>query len=495
MEDYNDGELDTGQDTVDEDNPDIGNAMKEIGDGIEKSGEAAKGALDLGKKGTSLYKQGGVKALGNSLKENGKQALVANVAKVKSSLLLAVKIGIPTLIVLAIIASILTIFFLVTSILIATLEEDEQGGDPMTGFCVPVNLNDSAMRFSNDMQIASSRYASTSFYPWLMAIMMVESRGGDLLRDGSQDVMQASESLLLPMNTLSYIESINQGARYLKEMYNMARRLGILLPNGDVDMQAVVQTYNFGPSYLERLAFMNAQNPGTGVHSLDTAELHSRMMAYRFSNGNPQRVNYNHPIAIENGRPWRWTPVGGNFHYVNRVMYYINCHDAPVLEGIRHGDFIKPMLSALVLNGFGSGYHGGWHNGIDLQQFRTGGGVYTGAPILAVADGVIIQAGRGGLAGNFVVIEHNIRGQIISTAYLHLNHISQGIVPGTQVQQGTVIGGQGNTGAEGTSMGHLHFEVHIGEFQWNRWAYRRDNSTNSVDPRSILPFPPRLSGW
>lgn len=66
-----------------------------------------------------------------------------------------------------------------------------------------------------------------------------------------------------------------------------------------------------------------------------------------------------------------------------------------------------------------------------------------GTPILAVGDGVVVEATRRGGNGNFVKLRHNKR---IQTQYLHMQRFGEGIRPGTHVQQGQVIGYVGSTG-------------------------------------------------
>lgn len=66
-----------------------------------------------------------------------------------------------------------------------------------------------------------------------------------------------------------------------------------------------------------------------------------------------------------------------------------------------------------------------------------------GTPILAVADGFVIEAAFSGGNGNYVKIEH--QGDI-KTQYLHMRQFAEGIEPGKFVKQGDVIGYVGMTG-------------------------------------------------
>ena len=71
----------------------------------------------------------------------------------------------------------------------------------------------------------------------LYAIMNVES-GGRL-----KDVMQSSESMGLPVNTLDTEDSIEQGLSYYKELKTKARELSL-------DEKSIWQAYNYGIGFL-----------------------------------------------------------------------------------------------------------------------------------------------------------------------------------------------------------------------------------------------------
>jgi murein DD-endopeptidase MepM/ murein hydrolase activator NlpD len=66
-----------------------------------------------------------------------------------------------------------------------------------------------------------------------------------------------------------------------------------------------------------------------------------------------------------------------------------------------------------------------------------------GAPVVAVASGVVVKAGWAGGAGKMVTIRHN---NGYESNYLHLSAIGKGVHPGARVSQGAVIGRVGATG-------------------------------------------------
>lgn len=89
------------------------------------------------------------------------------------------------------------------------------------------------------------------------------------------------------------------------------------------------------------------------------------------------------------------------------------------------------------------------HRGVDY-------GAPTNTPVMVVAKGKVIKAGRSGGAGIAVEVRH--RGEMV-TQYFHLNKIAKGVRVGTKVKQGQVIGYVGQTGW--ATAPHLHFGMKI----------------------------------
>jgi murein DD-endopeptidase MepM/ murein hydrolase activator NlpD len=87
------------------------------------------------------------------------------------------------------------------------------------------------------------------------------------------------------------------------------------------------------------------------------------------------------------------------------------------------------------------------HLGVDYGAAR-------GAPVVAVADGVVVSAGWAGGGGNQVRIRH---AGGFETYYLHLSSFGKGVRRGARVSQGQLIGRVGSTG---TATGpHLDFRL------------------------------------
>lgn len=67
----------------------------------------------------------------------------------------------------------------------------------------------------------------------------------------------------------------------------------------------------------------------------------------------------------------------------------------------------------------------------------------SGTPIMAVGNGVVLEAKYSRFNGNYVKIKHN---NTYTTQYLHMSKFAKGIRSGTHVKQGDVIGYVGSTG-------------------------------------------------
>ncbi len=87
------------------------------------------------------------------------------------------------------------------------------------------------------------------------------------------------------------------------------------------------------------------------------------------------------------------------------------------------------------------------HQGID---FAAG----TGTPVVAPADGVVVEARRWGGYGNWLRIRHN---NGLESGYGHLSRYGSGIRAGQRVSQGQIVAYVGSTGA--STGPHLHYEL------------------------------------
>jgi hypothetical protein len=139
-------------------------------------------------------------------------------------------------------------------------------------------------------------------------------------------------------------------------------------------------------------------------------------------------------------------------------------------------------------------YRAGVHEGLDIHPWDVPGSIDIGEPTRAMQDGVVTRAdvnyvpltnaeynflteqaqGLGvslpdtldRIGGRKVFIDH---GDGISTRYLHLDSIAEGIRPGVEVKRGEIIGtvGVSGTGLEANEVyvvAHAHVEIWIGDY-------------------------------
>jgi murein DD-endopeptidase MepM/ murein hydrolase activator NlpD len=128
--------------------------------------------------------------------------------------------------------------------------------------------------------------------------------------------------------------------------------------------------------------------------------------------------------------------------------------------------FEEPVPGHAVVSPFGLRQlpwegNGRLHEGVDISAD-------SGVPVIAAADGVVVEAGVKGGYGRYVAVRHAER---LTTFYAHLGGIDPGVKPGVAVAAGMPLGRIGSTG---TSTGpHLHFEI-------------RDSQHRPLDPSMFL---------
>ncbi|MCU1577171.1 MAG: hypothetical protein JWP70_1875 [Leifsonia sp.] len=94
-----------------------------------------------------------------------------------------------------------------------------------------------------------------------------------------------------------------------------------------------------------------------------------------------------------------------------------------------------------------------YHQGLDMDPGA-------GAPIQAIADGVVREVGNpSGTFGVYAIIDHTIDGQRVSSVYAHMESGSLALAVGQPVTVGQAVGRVGSTGA--STGAHLHLEIHL----------------------------------
>jgi murein DD-endopeptidase MepM/ murein hydrolase activator NlpD len=116
------------------------------------------------------------------------------------------------------------------------------------------------------------------------------------------------------------------------------------------------------------------------------------------------------------------------------------------------GGYVFPVYGpASYANTFGAPRaNTGWHHGEDIFA-------PLGAPILAVANGIVYSVGWNDVGGLRLWLQDEAGNEFY---YAHLSAFSPLAVNGAQVRAGDVLGFMGNTGDAEATPYHLHFEIH-----------------------------------
>lgn len=188
-------------------------------------------------------------------------------------------------------------FVLIFSLLlfVVVLFSDEEDGDSHIQYG-GVNVSAEVLAHKPLLEKYAREYGIEEYINVLLAIIQVES-GGTL-----EDVMQSSESLGLPPNSLSTEESIKQGCKYFSELVASAEAKGC-------DLNAVIQSYNYGGGFLDYVS-----NRGK-KYTFELAESFAR------DKSGGTKVTYTNPIAVEKNGGWRYNY--GNMFYVLVVSKYL----------------------------------------------------------------------------------------------------------------------------------------------------------------------------
>ncbi|WP_066734098.1 bifunctional lytic transglycosylase/C40 family peptidase [Bariatricus massiliensis] len=197
---------------------------------------------------------------------------------------------------LALLGGIFTVIIsLLLFLFIITADDEESGGS--SGFdYLGMNLSAEVMKHQPTVEKYAKKYGIEDYVNYLLAIMQVESGGTAV------DVMQSSESLGLPPNSLGTEQSIEQGCKYFASLLALAKT------NGS-DINTVVQSYNYGGGFVDYVASHGKKY---------TFEL-AAGFAREKSSG--VKVTYKNEISIKENGGWRYKY--GNMFYVRLVAQYL----------------------------------------------------------------------------------------------------------------------------------------------------------------------------
>lgn len=162
---------------------------------------------------------------------------------------------------------------------------------------IGMNLSSDVLKHQPMVEKYANENGISEYVNVLLAIIQVESGGR------GEDVMQSSESLGLPPNTLDTESSIKQGCKYFASLLSSCKKQGI------EDLNVVIQSYNYGGGYI------NYVNSNGKKHTYNLAENFAR------DKSGGKKVTYNNPIAIARNGGWRYQY--GNQFYAEVVSQYL----------------------------------------------------------------------------------------------------------------------------------------------------------------------------
>ena len=117
--------------------------------------------------------------------------------------------------------------------------EDDDSSNSYSPVYSGMNLSADVLKHQPMVEKYARESGITEYVNVLLAIIQVESGGT------ATDVMQSSESLGLPPNSLSTEESIKQGCKYFASLLSSCKAKGMN------DINVVIQSYNYGGGYAD----------------------------------------------------------------------------------------------------------------------------------------------------------------------------------------------------------------------------------------------------
>lgn len=160
-------------------------------------------------------------------------------------------------------------------------EEDSSNSDVPLDDLGGVSVSADVLKHQAMVEKYANKYGVSDYVSTLLAIIEVESSGK------LQDVMQSSESLGLPPNSLDTEASIKQGTKYFAELLRSAE-------TSDVDELTVIQAYNYGGGFIDYVAQEGKS------YSFELAE------GFAKERSSGSKVTYTNPIAVKKNGGWRY---------------------------------------------------------------------------------------------------------------------------------------------------------------------------------------------
>lgn len=130
------------------------------------------------------------------------------------------------------------------------------------------------------------------------------------------------------------------------------------------------------------------------------------------------------------------------------------------------------------------------HPGVDINLLGTSGDADLRYPVVAVAVGRVVHAGRHRVWGNIVLVEHPTLAALLgmpylATQYAHLHDVL--VKPEQVVYPGEPVGTIGKGDPTRPFLAHLHFEVRVKKVPPDAWPRTREKVLEAyIDPVGFL---------
>ncbi|MHB1288576.1 peptidoglycan DD-metalloendopeptidase family protein, partial [Georgenia sp.] len=132
-------------------------------------------------------------------------------------------------------------------------------------------------------------------------------------------------------------------------------------------------------------------------------------------------------------------------------------------------------------------YASTFHKGVDL-------GAAAGSPIVAIAAGTVVRTRPDPVAGQWILIEHNVDGRRLYSSYSHMRDADAFVREGWHVDAGQKIAEVASTGV--STAPHLHLEIWLDELDGDRavdpvaWLRGRGVDLGAAATRAMPWVPP-----
>ena len=195
----------------------------------------------------------------------------------------------------AVFGGLFTVIICLLLFLFIVTADDEENSTSYFDFS-GLNLSEEVLKHQPTVEKYAKEYGISDYVNYLLAIMQVESGGT------ATDVMQSSESMGLPPNSLSTEESIKQGCKYFSELLKSAEAKGC-------DIDTVVQAYNYGGGFIDYVAKHGKKY------------IFELAVSFAKDKSGGVKVTYKNEISIKENGGWRYKY--GNMFYVRLVNQYL----------------------------------------------------------------------------------------------------------------------------------------------------------------------------